>query len=124
MAKIRINGAEYDLRLGLWALDQMEKKYGDVNVAMNKFRRERSITVVKDMFVVMANQGRKHAKQPMDVDADVLDDCSLKDIELISNAMTEALDEAMHAETVGGNEADDEVADGYAAEYEQREKNA
>lgn len=38
--------------------------------------------------------------------------------------MTMALDEALHAETVGGNEADDSVVDVYAQELEEREKNA
>ena len=35
-------------------------------------------------------------------------------------ALREAMDETMHAETVGGNEADDEPQDALAAEYEEK----
>ena len=42
---------------------------------------------------------------------------------LIAKAMGQAMEEGMRAETVNGGEADDEVADGYAAELEAREKN-
>ena len=64
---------------------------------------------------------RKQSKK--DVPEDVLDDCTLGDLDRIAKALREAMDETMHAETVNGNEADDEVADAYAAELEQQEKN-
>ena len=124
MAKIRISGVEYDLRLNMWAMEQLEKKYGDMSVAMARFKQERKISQVKEMFVILANAGRIHAGEKPDVAPGILDKANLKDLDLISQCLSEAMDEAMHAETVGGNEADDEVADGYAAEYEQREKNA
>lgn len=122
MAKIRIKGVEYDLRMNLWASEQIENRYGDLREALQNFRKERKISTVKVMFQILANAGRKHAKLPPDVPEDVLDDCSLKDLDAVSNAMAEAMDETMHAETVGGGEADDEPADALAEEYE--EKNA
>jgi len=123
MAKITIKGVEYDLRMGLWASEQIEKKYGDLQGALRKFKKERKITMVKEMFQILANAGQKYAKQPMDVPEDVLDDCTLGDLDRIAKALREAMDETMHAETVNGNEADDEVADAYAAELEQQQKN-
>lgn len=124
MAKITIKGVEYDLRMGLWAGEQIEKEYGDLQQALQQFRKERKIAMVKKMFQIMANAGQKYRKLPTDVAEDVLDDCTLRDLEKVANALREAMDETMHAETVGGNEADDEVADAYAAELEQKEKNA
>lgn len=123
MAKIKISGKIYDLRMSLWASDQIEAEYGDIQGAMNKFRKEKSMAMIKKMFVILANAGRKHAGEPMDVTADVLDDCTLGDISEISAAMKKTMDETMKAETVNGGEADDEVADAYAQELEQQEKN-
>ena len=120
MAKIKIKGVEYDLRMGLWASEQIENRSGDLKDALQKFRKERKISMVKEMFAILANAGRKHAKLPMDVTEDVLDDCTLKDLDAVATAMREAMDETMHAETVGGNEADDEPQDALAAEYEEK----
>ena len=120
MAKIRISGVDYDLRMGLWASEQIENEYGDLREALQQFRKDRKITMVKTMFAILANAGRKHAKQPMDVTGDVLDDCTLADLDKVAQAMKEAMDETMHAETVGGNEADDEPQDALAAEYEEK----
>ena len=120
MAKIKIKGVEYDLRMGLWASEQIENRYGDLKDALQKFRKEWKISMVKEMFAILANAGRKHAKQPMDVTEDVLDDCTLKDLDAVATAMREAMDETMHAETVGGNEADDEPQDALAAEYDEK----
>jgi cobalamin-dependent methionine synthase I len=120
MAKIKINGAEYDLRMSLWASEQIEKEYGDLKEALQQFRKERKIGMVKYMFAVMANAGRRSAKQPADVTPEALDDCTLADLDAIAQAMREAMDETMHAETVGGNEADDETQDALAAEYDEK----
>ncbi len=120
MAQIKIKGKEYDLRMTLWASEQIEAEFGDLKDALALFRKERKIAMVKKMFRILANAGRKKAKLPMDVQEDVLDDCTLADLNEISVAMSAAMDETMHAETVGGNEADDEPQDALAAEYEEK----
>lgn len=122
MAKITISGREYDLRMSLWASEQIEKEFGDLKDALQKFRKERKVTMVKWMFRTLANAGQKAKKLPMDVPEDVLDNCSLKDLDDVAKAMSEAMNESLHAETVGGNEADDEPEDALAAAYD--EKNA
>ena len=120
--EVRINGKMYRLRMNLWASEQIENEYGDLKEALQKFRKERKISMVKMMFMILANAGRKHEGMPADVAEDVLDNCTLADLDAVSKAMAAAMDETMHAETVGGNEADDEPQDALAAEYE--EKNA
>jgi hypothetical protein len=120
MAKIIIRGTEYNLRMTLWASEQIENEFGDLKTALTKFRKERKISMVKKMFRILANAGRKSEKKPTDVPEDVLDDCTLADLDRVAQALREAMDETMHAETVGGNEADDEPQDALAAEYEEK----
>lgn len=120
MARIVIKGQEFDLRMTLWASEQIENEFGDLKEALTRFRKDRKISMVRRMFVIMANAGRKRAKQPTDVPEDILDDCTLADLDGVAVALREAMDETMHAETVGGNEADDEPEDALAAEYEEK----
>lgn len=120
MAKITIKGVEYNLRMTLWASEQIENEFGDLKDALKKFRKERKISMVKKMFRILANAGRKSEKKPTDVPEDVLDDCTLADLDQVAQALREAMDETMHAETVGGNEADDEPQDALAVEYEEK----
>ena len=120
MARITIKGVEYNLRMSLWASEQIENEFGDLKDALKKFRKERKISMVKKMFRIMANAGRKSEKKPTDVPEDVLDDCTLADLDRVAHALRDAMDETMHAETVGGNEADDEPQDALAAEYEEK----
>ena len=93
--------------------------------ALRAFRgKERKISMVKSMFRILANSGRKRAGQPEDVTGEEINGCNLADLDEIAKAMNATMEEAMHAETVGGNEADDEVHDEYMEDLEQNEKNA
>ena len=118
MAKIVINGKEYDLWLGLSAMEQIEDRYGSLEDGLKKFSKERKISEIKFFFVTLANCGRKRAKKPMDVTEDILDTANLADLEAIAAAMRDTLDEARRVETVGGGPADDEGTDALAAEYD------
>lgn len=120
MAKITLRGKEYDLWMGLWAMEQIEAEYGDLKTALAAFRQEHKVAQIKFFFRAFANNGRKKAGQKPDVPEDVLDSCTLHDLEKISLALRESLDEAVHAETVGGGEADDEGSDALAAEYDEK----
>ena len=124
MAKITIKGTEYTLRMSLWASEQIENEFGDLKEALTTFRKERKISTVKMMFAILANAGQKFAGLPANVKPEVLDDCTMMDLDAVSRAMSEAMDESMHAETVGGNEADDEDADALAAEYDEKNGSA
>ena len=120
MAKVTIGGREYDLRMTLWASEQIEEEFGDLKDALGRFRKERKISMVRKMFVIMANAGQKARKLPLDVPADVLDNCTLKDLDRVSQALRDAMDETMKAECVGGGVADDEAQDALAAEYDEK----
>lgn len=124
MASIKISGKVYDLRMDIHAMEQIEKEFGDMREALRAFRgKERKISMVKAMFRILANSGRKKAKQPEDVTGEEIDGCNLADLNKIAQALNQTMEEAMHAETVGGNEADDEPVDEYMEELEKNEKN-
>lgn len=118
MAKIVIRGKEYDLWLGLWAMEQIEERYGSMEEGLKKFVKEKKISEIKFFFVTLANCGRKRAKLPADLTEDILDTANLADLEAIAAAMRDTLDEARRTETVGGGPADDEGEDALAAEYD------
>lgn len=120
MAKVKAQGREYELRMSLWATEQIENKYGDMKEALKKFQTEKKISMVRTMFAIMANAALKAAGKPMDVTEDALDNCSLRELSDVSAAMNQAMHESLHAETVDGNEADDRVVDGYEAEYNEK----
>ena len=118
MAKIVIRGKEYDLWLGLWAMEQIEERYGSMEEGLKKFIKEKKISEIKFFFVTLANCGQKRAKLPADLTEDILDTANLADLEAIAASMRDTLDEARRTETVGGGPADDEGEDALAAEYD------
>ena len=66
---------------------------------------------------------RAVAGLPEDVTGEEINTCNLADLNMLAEALNKTMDEAMHAETIGGNEADDTVHDEYMEELEQQEKN-
>jgi hypothetical protein len=125
MASIKIGGEEYSLRMDIHAMEQIENEFGDLKSAMEEFRaKDRKISMVKAMFRILANSGRKKEGKPEDVTGEEIDSFNLADLNILSNTLNQAMKESMHAETVNGNEADDETHDEYMEELEQREKNA
>lgn len=125
MASIKIGGEEYTLRMDIHAMEQIENEFGDLKGAMAAFRaKDRKIGMVKAMFRILANSGRKKEGKPEDVTGEEIDSFNLADLNILSNTLNKAMKESVHAETVNGNEADDETHDEYMEELEQREKNA
>ncbi len=123
MAEFRIGKGKYDLRMDIHAMEQIEKEFGDLRDALRAFQKDRKITMVKAMFRILANSGRKKAGLPEDVTGEEIDGCNLAGLDQLARALNQAMEEAMRAETVGGNEADDEPHDEYMEELEKREKN-
>lgn len=125
MAKIVINKKAYELRMDVYAMGKIEKEFGDLKEALRTFTgKDKKVDMIKSMFRILANSGNRKAGRPENVTGDEIDGCNLGDLDRIAKAMNDAMEEAMHAETVGGNEADDEVHDEYMEELEQQEKNA
>lgn len=127
MASITIKGTEYKLRMDLHAMQVIEDEYGDLKNAFEAFRNQggkrRSVKMTKLMFRALANSGRRKDGLPEDVTGDEIDDFNLGDLNNLSIALNKAMEEAMHAETVNGNEADDDVHDEYMEQIEEQEKN-
>lgn len=124
MATIKIKGQEYSLRMDVNAMEKIEEEFGDLKEALKAFRgRDRKISMVKSMFRILANSGRKSAGLPEDVTGGEINTCNLADLNMLAEALNKTMEEAMHAETIGGNEADDAAHDEYMEELEQKEKN-
>ena len=126
MAKITIKDKEYLLRMDVYAMEKIEEKWGDLKEALMEFKgKGRGKTkVIKEMFKILANSGQFHLGLPEDVTGEEINGMTLADLNKLSQTLTLTMDESLHAETVNGNEADDEVHDEYAEELERREKNA
>ena len=124
MAVFWIGEDRYNLVLTVHAMEAIEKEFGDLADAMQKFRgKGRNIDMMKKMFRILANAGRYAAKQPEDLTGDEIDNLTLKGLDRLSTVMRNAMDEGMEAETVKGGPADDEEYDVYAEELEKQQKN-
>lgn len=124
MAEITISGRKYTLRMDINAMEQIENEFGDLKEALRSFRQDKKVSTVRAMFRILANSGQKRNGQPQDVTGEEIGACNLADLSALSEALNQTMEEAMKAETVGGNEADDTVHDEYLEELEQKEKNA
>lgn len=120
MARITIQGKEYNLFLGLGAMEHIEEEYGSMKEGLQKFREEHRISVVRHFFWAMANNGRLKDGKPQDVTKEETSTFTLADLDRIAVALREALDESTKVEVTGGGEADDEEQDALAAEYDQK----
>ena len=125
MAWYSVGGKDYNLVMTVHAMEAIEKEFGDMRKALEKFRGgSRDVATIKAMFRILANAGRHAAKQPEDVTGDELDNLGLKGLNALAIALNAAMDESMNAETLGGGLADDDVADVYAEQLAEKEKNA
>ena len=123
--EVVLNGVTYRLRFDLYALEQIEDEFGGMREAMESLRGGKSIVkAVRKMFKILANCQRSIDGIPEDVTGDEIGKHeSMGKLLEVSEAIKAAINAGMKAETVDG-EADDEVHDGYAAEYEEKVKNA
>ena len=125
MAKATVNGVEYELRFDLDAMEQVEDTFGSLKEMFTLLREGRQqVRTVRTMFVILANSASDYAGDGRKVDEMALKHLPLEKLKELGDAIRAALEEGMHAETVDGNEADDNVHDGYLAEIEAEEKKA
>ena len=118
--EVRINGQLYRLRFDLWALEQIEEEFGGVREAFQQLRGEKMSNAVRKLFRIMANCQRNLDGMPEDVTEDVISrHTSMAKLAEISGAIQAAVEKGMESETNGG-EADDEVHDALAEEYDQK----
>lgn len=118
--EVRINGQLYRLRFDLWALEQIEEEFGGVREAFQQLRSAKMSTAVRKLFRILANCQRNLDGMPEDVTEDVISrHTSMAKLAEISGAIQAAVEKGMESETNGG-EADDEVHDALAEEYDQK----
>lgn len=120
MARVKLQGKEYNLFLGLGAMEKIEEEYGSMKDGLKKFREEHKISTVRFFFWAMANNGRLKDGKPQDVKIEEADRFTLADLDRLAAALREALDESTRIEVTGGGEADDEEQDALAAEYDEK----
>lgn len=110
--KYSLGGVDYDLVFNVHTMELIENEEKEVSQTISDFRRNsRNIHNVKAMFRVMANSGRWLKGLPEDVTGDEIGRLGLKGLDTLSRAMNLTVEESLHSETTGGNEADDEKHD-------------
>jgi hypothetical protein len=118
--EVRIGGQLYRLQFDLYALEEIEKKFGGVRQAFEQLRGGGMGSAVRELFAILANSARDADGLPADVSGDVIGKhTSLRAISEISAAIQAAVEAGMKSETNGG-EADDNVRDAYAEEYNEK----
>ena len=118
MASFTIKGKKYPLKFDMFAMEQIEEEFGGVKGMYEAMRGENGVSVAKTMktiFRILANSARNEMDLPENVTGDEVTHCN---VHARSDAIAATITEAMHSETTGGNEADDDVHDEYLEEIE------
>ena len=124
MSSVKVNNQVYPLRFDLDAMEQIEERFGGTREMLEAIRGSRGTKTVKEVFVILANNYREWAGLTPDVEASALRHAPLGVLRQIGDAIREAMEEGMKAETANGGPADDEVHDAYLEEIERDEKKA
>ena len=119
MAKVTVNGKEYDLRFDLDALEQVEQEYGSLKGLLQAIG-EGKVSSVRRVFVIMANCYRDYAGEEASVTEAVLKHAPMSTFKLVADAIKAAIKEGMRVETANGGPADDDVHDGYLDEIDEK----
>lgn len=118
MAQVKINGITYGLRFDLGALEAVEEEFGDLKAVFQNMKGgEHRLDTIKKMFAIMANCQLEFEGKPASVTVSALKHAPLAALNPLGEAITAAIQESMHVETVNG-EADDDVHDGYLEEID------
>ena len=124
MAEVKVNGRVYPLRFDLDAMEQIEEEFGGTKQMLEEIRGGAGAKAVKKVFAILANCHRDYMGMPMDVNESALSHAPMRVIKEIGDAIRQAMEEGMKAETAIGGEADDEKHDVYLDEIDREEKKA
>lgn len=117
MVKLRIGDKEYGLRMDMYAMEMIEDEFGDIQDMFEKIQKGSSKSI-RTLFRILANSELAYEGKEETVTGDEIRRLKVSALAGIGNAVRAAIEEGMKAETVGGNNADDDVYDVYLAEIE------
>lgn len=117
--EVRINGVLYKLRFDLWALEQIEEKFGGIAQAFEALDGKGSmVKTAKMMFAIFANCQRNMDGMPETVTGDEISSHeSMAKLKEITAAIRAAIRDGMTAETEDGGPASDKRANPLEKEY-------
>ena len=119
--EVRINGQLYRLRFDLWAMEQIEEKFGGIRQAFAAMDSGKMVSTVRTMFAIMANCQRNCDGMPEDVTGNEIGKHeSIRKLREVSEAIKAAVAEGMHSETMDGGEASDKKQNPLDKEYEEK----
>lgn len=123
MAKYKLNGKTYNLRLDMGVLEHMEEEFGGMREAFEVMARGKGrIKAIRCVFAWMVNAANEYDGSDERVTGDELKHADMKEFALLSDAIQRAAEESTHAETSRGGEADSGTYDNYLAQIEEEEK--
>lgn len=123
MAKYKLNGKTYNLRLDMGVLEQMEEEYGGMREAFEMMGKGKGrIKAIRKVFSWMVNAANAYYGIDERVTGDELKHADMAEFAELSNAIQAAAMESTHAETNRGGEADSGTYDGYLAQIDEEEK--
>lgn len=117
MVKLKIGEKEYGLRMDMYALEQIEDEFGDLQVMFEKIRKGGS-KALQQLFKILANSQLAYEGKEETVTGEELKRLKVSAVAGIGQAIHAAVAEGMKSETTDGAEADDEVFDVYLQEIE------
>lgn len=117
MVKLKVEDKEYGLRMDLYAMEKIEDEFGNLK-ALFELLKEGKTKTVRALFRILANTELAYEGKEETVTGDELKHIRLSAVGPIGNALRAAIEDGMHSETTGGEEADDEVFDVYLDEME------
>ena len=120
MAKVEINGKEYDLRLDLYTMELIQDAFEDTYENAMEALRKRSFKSIRKIFTCMANSARSFRKDPEDVSPDDFKHMNMADVAKMTDAITQTQEEGFRKETFDGA-ADEEQHDDVLEEIEAEE---
>lgn len=123
MAKIEINGTEYKLRFDMYAMEMTEEAFGGIKDMFDALKAgKNNVKTIRTLFRILVNAQRNYDGEEEDPEVDsVLKHLRIPQLNEISTAIKDALDEGMRVETVNGP-ADDNVHDGYLEQIDREKK--
>lgn len=120
MASFEIDGKVYGLRFDLYAMEQIEEEFGSVQDVFKLLQSGKQFKATRILFKIMANSYLSKQGEEESITGDEVKHCGPEDVKRLSSAVEKAIIDASKAETMDGNEADDQVHDMYLEEIERK----